>query len=175
MTIAGFFFRKHGLHKAFLRPDSDDTVDGWTTTPLYEQINETSYNDGDYIDRTRSAGQSSTCKITLSNPNFTPVPYASGGRATIRLRWAITIDSGDAADFKVELYEGASLRATPWSGSEPFQNGGFIPTSYNLTQGEYDSITDWDNLLIWVTIDADGGNSYDLDAYISWFELELTG
>jgi hypothetical protein len=47
----------------YARPSSDVTVNSWTPTPLYQQIDESTYSDSDYIQRNATA----YCEVKLSS------------------------------------------------------------------------------------------------------------
>jgi hypothetical protein len=123
-----------GVH---LRPISDISTGGWTTSPLYSKINEVSPDDSNYI---RSADNPlyDTCEVALT-PTGTPI---SRTNHNIRYRIQNTV-SGNLINLVVALYQGSNLIG---SGVHNNVANGFFTTGFLLTTGQASNITDYSNL-----------------------------
>jgi hypothetical protein len=129
-----------GLPMFYIRPDADDTDGAWTSTAthLYEVIDETSLSDADYIESSANP-VNDLCKIRLSNPSVTPaMPF------TVKYRGFKTVATG-TMELRARLLQGTTQIAS-WTES----NVPATPTTYShtLSQGEFDSITDFTDLFI---------------------------
>lgn len=130
-------------------PGSDITTTGWTkvggTGTFASTLDETSPDDTDYV---QSPNNPSASVFEVKwQPLSTPTDPTGD---TIQLRlWYLTGSSGSAG---VKLYEGATLRKD--FGTTTLST---TPTTYSygpLSTGENNSISDWTNLSIRITVTA---------------------
>lgn len=130
-----------------LVPDADTTVGNWTThtgsaTNLYQQIDEDSANDSDFI-QSEPAPSASVVKFGLSNGSPTPT---ADDTQRVRYRYSKDADDGVSLDLTVSLVEGASTVIASWT------HVGITTTlttaNQVLTAPQKASITDYDNLFI---------------------------
>jgi hypothetical protein len=138
------------------RPISDVAVNSWTPTPLYEEINEVTPSDTDYI--TSPSGSPNYCEVALTNTLSDPLS-STGHILRVRARR----ESGGATG-TAYLYDGStqicSLTLT--------LGAGFTTVSHTLTSGEADSIGDYTDLRIRFYQDT---NNKPIS--VSWAELEI--
>lgn len=144
------------------RPDSDVSAGGWTAeggpSSLYDCLNESSPDDGDYIEATANA----TCELGLSEVTD---PESGAGHV---LRWRMQ-GNGSAAPERCRayLYEGATLRA---AGGLEVSRGAWATQEYTLDAAEADSITDYTNLSIKIDALSLGEGE---TMWVSWAEFEV--
>jgi hypothetical protein len=110
---------------------------------LYSAIDENVESDTDYIEVLPVAGGVSSpeniTKLRLSNPSVTPaMPFY------VRYRLGKSLDVGQM-DFRVRLFQGTTEIASWWEYNVP---QAFTTYERALTQGEFDSITDFNDLFI---------------------------
>lgn len=122
-----------------LRPDADITTD-WTTAPLWSKIDEVSADDLDFISSSTSGH---VAEVTLTNGTD---PSSSTGHIIYWRR------RGTATSLVVTLYQGATLIATAPTDTGP--GAVYADTSYTLSGGEADAITDYADLRIRFTLGA---------------------
>jgi len=143
----------------YARPDADITLGSWTTSPLWSKIDETSFDDADFIHST-GAGE------TFSEIRTADVtdPVSSTGHI-LRFRMKGT-GSGAAETVNMQLYQGATLKAQTGVQSS---RGSFATKTYTLSGTEANSITDYTDLRFrFVPVHADA-ESVD----VSWAEFEI--
>lgn len=124
----------------FARPNSDITTTSWTPstgTTIYQCIDESTASDTDYGTGTGTASELIVGLSSVLDPG------SSSGHI-VRLR-AMSTGSGAGEKWTVELYQGTSLIATIISNA-PMSRNSFGDTSYTLTSGESDSITNYGDL-----------------------------
>jgi len=134
----------------FGRPESDKLVQGWTTAGnsannLWEEINEVSFNDVDYIRSPQSpANNVYVCKFSNM------VDPSSNASHTMRWRAGKDVDAGsETIDMIAGLYINYNNEVS--KGTEIFsQNNnnlayGFTNFSHALSAVEADAITDYNN------------------------------
>ena len=124
-----------------LVPDGDVAVNSWKNevegSTLWSSIDEEPYDDDDYV-YFDGAGGSEYFEVSLSDPT-----HDSDGTGIYTIYWRSGKIQGDATIvMKVELRQGAVLIAS----DEETITGSFVSYEYQLTQGEIDSITDFDDL-----------------------------
>jgi hypothetical protein len=144
----------------YLRPDGTSTAGSWsgypTTSGIHANIDESSASDADYIYTTVSG---SYAKFTLSNASA-----PGSGNCVMRIRGrAATATPGRTLGWI--LVQGGTAKVTR---STSLTNTA-ATTSYTLTSEEVASITDWDDLEIWIDVTGTGSNT----SYVSWFEFEV--
>lgn len=157
-----------------IRPDGDQSTVGWTTTPLWSDLDESSPDDSttEVLHRfTSDVQEVSEFEVTLSNPATTPT-----ARETVTLRtrfWLELINNGvTEKDVKIELKEGAVVRKTINAVASTI---GYVTNISALSQAEKDSITDWDNLRVNVEFTVTGDDPIAVsDAFVTWIELEFS-
>lgn len=135
-----------GVHVAkkvkVLRPDGDLLAGGWTThtgatSPLWDQLDEVYYDDGDYI---RSSAGPSSDLVRLSMTNGAD-PGVSTGHV-LRYRYGKQ-DAAGQVDLIVRLKQGVSTIAT-WTHTDiPLSP---VTVEQTLSGGETDSITDYTDI-----------------------------
>ena len=125
----------------FARPDQDINVNNWQVAPLYKKIDETAYDDSDYIDQVSNAATNLATNVSLSSMLD---PQTSTGHK-IRYRYAKDVSGGMTVDIQVRLFQGNTLIAT-----DTKTNIGttFTTATYTLTASEADSITSYSNLTL---------------------------
>lgn len=143
----------------FLRPDADDyNGDGWTYSTgasLFECVNESSYDDGDYIDS--PSGSPNYCELGLSS--VTDPESSSDHVIRVRAKRLAGGATGTAV-----LYEGATPRATLTLSL----GTSYATAEYTLSSGEADSIGNYANLSIRLN---QGANNKAIS--VSWVEFEV--
>lgn len=145
----------------FARPDSDVDAGAWTYSTgatLFGCIDETSYDEADYIQLNNSAG--STCELGLSNVTD---PASSTGHI-IRVR-ARKVGTGTIT-CTAYLFQGATQKAT----FSVTVGTSFATTEYTLTSGEADSISDYNDLRLKFTGVCNAAARYIL---VAWAEFEV--
>ncbi|MCK5612126.1 hypothetical protein KAR91_60200, partial [Candidatus Pacearchaeota archaeon] len=142
----------------FARPDADDTVGGWTDTPLYQKIDEASPNDSDFIE---GDDTSHDCAISLSS---VVDPESSSGHI---LRYRITRSATNKSMTCVIYLRQGTTTIASWTEVDP--PGTWSTTERTLSAGEADSITDYSNLNVRMVITVDGGRIIR----VSWVEFEV--
>lgn len=128
----------------FARPSADTVRTGWTdqsggTTNIYTNIDEASASDADYI-KTATPPGSNEFETLL-----TPVtdPLASTGHIMRWRRRKQPATGSDDVNLTVRLVENTTQITSQADNTIP---GSFTDTSYTLSAGEADSITDYSNL-----------------------------
>lgn len=140
----------------FGRPSTDTTRDNWeeddgTTTTIFDQIDEASSDDADFI-RTVLTPTSDVYVTKLACSPTCEDPLSSTGH-TVRYRYRKDADSGDQIDLTVQLRQGytnegaqgtliASATHTNIAGT------GWTAGSITLSGAEADSITDYTDLYL---------------------------
>lgn len=142
----------------YLRPSSDITIGVWTPTPLYQQIDEITPNDGDSINAGKNA-TGATFEVLLTSGND---PNLNTGHI-IRIRVS---DDKNNATSDVYLYQGTTLIATIPTVSHTTT---YTTHTYTLTGTEADSITDYTNLRLRVVSNSTAAGT----PYVSWAEFEI--
>lgn len=145
----------------YARPDSDVTVSGWTPSTgstLYECIDESSASDADYIHRVRA---DDTCEVGLSNVTD---PVSSSGHV-LRVRNQKN-GAGSLGTCTAKLMQGASTIGT-WT----LTAGSIATDAFTLSSGEADSITDYSDLRVQITVDWISGLTTGLA--VTWVEFEV--
>ena len=158
----------------FARPDSDVTKGNWDDPNgndndiLYDDIDEETPNDSDYIESPDNPS-SEMCEVGLSNVTD---PESSSNH-TIRVRYQAPESGGGqpaSIDFTIKLMEGATERAS-WT-EQPDPPSTWNTASYTLTTGEADSISDYTNLRLQFIANQTGGARVSR-IEISWAEFEV--
>lgn len=128
----------------FARPSADTVRTGWTeddgtTDTLWEEINESSASDSDFIKTPTPPGSNEYETLLTSVTD----PLSSSGHV-MRWRRRKQPASGSAdINLTVRLMEGTTQIVSRADNTIP---GSFTDTSYTLSAGEADSITDYANL-----------------------------
>lgn len=133
----------------YLVPNSDIVITNWKdqtggTSNLYTVIDETTYNDSDYIYVIPSGY--SYAEFGLSNPGGVV------GSGSVSIRWRMYDATFSGLSLGVQLVQGSGIIAS---------TNRIIPTSireysYTLSNEEVESITDWDDLRLKITVTGDG-------------------
>ena len=129
----------------YARPNGDISSGSWqasTGSDLYAMLDETTYNDDDYI-YSGSNPSSDTCEVSLSS--ITDPASASNHIISYRM---YKTDGGGTTGLTFYLMEGATQRAT-WTESDI--SGSVSSGSYTLSEAEANSITDYTDLRIRIT------------------------
>jgi len=147
----------------FARPTSDVSTGGWGTAPLWSKLDDNS--DADFVDSPSVDGAAFLCALG----SITDPISSSGYKLRIRdRRFGGSITSGDFVSLRVELLEGANVRAAR---THIPSNSGLATVSWDLTGPEIDSIGNHGNLRVRVTVLV-GSESTD-NARVAWVELEV--
>lgn len=143
----------------FLRPSSDITVGAWTPTPLYQQIDEQTASDVDFIE----SSSVSYCEVGLSVGQD---PGVSAGHI-VRYRYGRSA-TNRSLTLVVRLMQGTTEVAS-WTHVDPAQS--FVLAEQTLTTTQTDSITDYSNLRL--RFDVTAIQNSQTSGQISWAELEI--
>jgi hypothetical protein len=141
-TLAGSSnLQLEGIAYKFLSPDADSIDGGWTNeadgTILSPSIDEMISDDSDFIKSSQNPA-ADICKISLSDPTVTPAaPFA------IMYRYKKV--GTDQIDLTVRLLQGTTQIAA-WS--HPNIGTGFLNAEQLLTNPEFATITDFNNLFV---------------------------
>lgn len=122
----------------FARPDSDITIGTWTPTPLYEQIDEVTPSDADYIESAKNPAND-TSEVGLSNVED---PEVSTGHI-VRYRYKKDAAAGTVIDLTVKLMQGA-VEIASWTHNDIGDT--IVQAEQTLTGPQADSITDYTDL-----------------------------
>ncbi len=135
------------------RPSTDTTNESYTdqaagSTNIYTTIDETSYSDADYI---RSALAPSN-DVYVTKLTTLEDPVSSAGH-TVRVRRAKDAAAGATITMTVELRQGYTNEGSPGTLIATIMSGVTIDetwttTTYNLSSGEADAITDYTSLYL---------------------------
>jgi hypothetical protein len=144
------------------RPASDVSIGNWVgdggeTSNLWDFLNDNS--DAEYI---KDEGNNTTAEFTIDSLSD---PTSSTGHI-IRFRMQGN-GSGGPERCQVDLYEGATLRAS--SGTQT-SRGAWATKSYTLSAAEADAISDYTNLRLKVISSNMGGAE---TMWVAWAELEV--
>lgn len=184
MTFCGY----HGSTDAvdvftgFIRPISPDVeTTNWFPTPLYTHVDEASPpNDSDLIQSTTSTAvwpsfNTFDCELTLDTPSAEPAP---GDRQLITLRTRLEIiedtpgGTGNA-DFTYSLVQGTTVIAFSTHSESTVNN--WQTVTYDLTEGEVNSITDYSDLRFRLSVNIGHNSGFpDVLAECSWVEVEFS-
>lgn len=162
-----------------IRPDADITVASHspsTGTNLYEVLDETSFNDSDYVTSPDSLSECPTTddftfEVGLGNPVGTPAD-SSEQTMTMRSRFRRGTANAGTADVIVELVQGTTVIA-----SRTHADVGTSFTQFNdvLTNAEVDAISNHNDLRIRVTSRLCSTNELNpISGETSWLELAYT-
>ena len=137
----------------YLRPDADDTDGGWKTeadtTSLFGSVDETAASDSDYI-KSSADPDHDICKLRLSDPSS-----VSMMPSRVRYRYRKTGDAGIPLNLTVSLVQGASTTIASWTHTDI--SGSFATAEQSLTQAQFDTISDFNDLFI------------QFDSYSDWW------
>lgn len=137
----------------FGRPISDASIGTWKdqgdgTTNIYTTIDETSASDADYIksvDNPSSAPYATGLTTTLEDP-------VSNANHIIRWRRQKSASGGGQIDLTITLNEGYTNEGSPGTQrcttSDTDIPAAWASTSYTLSSGEADAITDYTDLTL---------------------------
>lgn len=143
----------------YLRPNADIATNGWVSTPLYTEIDEASYSDGDSIQN----NSISYCEVSLSSASD---PVSSSAHY---VRYRIGRSRTDRTlTLVVRLMEG-STQIAAWTHIDPAAS--FVGFTQTLTSGEADSITDYSNLRL--RFDITAIQNSQVQGQVSWAEMEV--
>jgi len=150
----------------FARPASDVSTGSYTTTPLWDKLDEaTADDDTSVIDSANNPAESDGTGFEVALGSI-PDPQSSTGH-TVRMRGR---RNGGARTITLNwrLYQGSTaiIAAKSLTMTDSFQT-----SSYTLTSGEADSITDYSDLRVrvWGTTSGGGAGS---KLRVTWIELE---
>lgn len=153
----------------FARPASDVSNIGWTLSTgasAYALIDESSPDDGDYIQKTWN-GAANEVEVTLSSVS---APASNSGHIVrYRARMTSTGLFVDPQTLNVSLYDGATLIASGLVDVGPFGTT-WTTSSFTLSGAQAGAITSYSNLsLKFETTSGDNGETVQ----VSWAELEV--
>ncbi|KKN06733.1 hypothetical protein LCGC14_1074170 [marine sediment metagenome] len=150
----------------FVRPDGDQSTGNWTSTPLWQKIDEVTPSDTDFV-QSENDPSNDTMEVTLENQTD---PASSSGHI-VRYRYQKGQSGGGAPgiiDITFSLYQGTTLIA------ETTHNGvatGFVAGSFTLSGAEADNITDYNDLRVRVLANKSSGTRTSWGE-VSWAEFE---
>lgn len=152
----------------YARPDSDIQQTNWSGG--YGTIDETTYNDADYI--TGSSSANGTAIYGLSNVTDPEV----GTGHVVRFR-AWQQDKTHQRTLSAYLYQGDTKISEHGSNPITLVKGTQTAYSWTLSEAEANNIADYTDLRIWFTSGGEVGTpAVSRSAvYVSWAELEVPG
>lgn len=136
----------------FARPSVDTTRDNWEeddggTTDIFDQIDESSFDDGDFI-RTQLTP---TSDVYVTKLTTVEDPISSSGH-TVRYRYGKQTTGGDVIDLTVQLRQGYTNEGAQGtliaSATHNDIASGFTAGSFTLSGAEADAITNYADLYI---------------------------
>jgi hypothetical protein len=136
----------------FGRPSTDTTRDNWeeddgTTTAIFDQIDEASFDDADYIRTVLTP----TSDVFVTKLTTMEDPLSSTGHI-VRWRQAKSAAGGDQIDLTVQLRQGYTNEGAQGTLIAQKANtniaDGFAADSFTLSGAEADSITDYTDLYL---------------------------
>ncbi len=138
----------------FARPDADTyNADGWTEddgtgSPIFDQIDEVSFDDADYI-RSPLTPTSDVYVCHLSNV----IDPVSSVNHIVRYRYGKDAAGGDQIDLTIQLRQGYVNEGSPGTLIATVATltniaSGFTAGSYTLSGAEADAITNYSDLFL---------------------------
>jgi hypothetical protein len=135
----------------FARPSTDTTRDNWTeddggTTSIYDQIDESSVDDADYI----MTGLAPTNDVYVTKFTALEDPLSSSGHI-VRYRIGKNTTGGAQIDFTVELRQGYTNEGSQGTLIKQWTHSNvdaLTTQTQTLSAGEADSITDYADLYL---------------------------
>jgi hypothetical protein len=137
----------------FGRPSTDTTRDNWeeddgTTTDIFDQIDEASFDDADFIRTVLTP----TSDVYVTKLTTIEDPVSSSGH-TVRFRAAKSSAGGDQIDLTVQLRQGYTNEGSPGTliataATLTNISETFSTTTYNLSGAEADAITNYADLFL---------------------------
>ena len=137
----------------FARPDGDLTVGLWTSTPLWQKIDETPFDDADFI---QSVNDPTNDMIEVTLSDVTDPVSSIDHVVRYRIRKG---DSGGGSpgtiDFRIELVQETILI---FRKSEPGVGTSFFNGTFTLNNIQADDITDYNDLRLTFRANKSAGN-----------------
>jgi len=136
----------------FARPSVDTTRDNWeeddgSTTDIFDQIDEASADDGDFI----RTGLTPTNDVYVTKLTSVEDPLSPTGHV-VRYRYGKQTAGGDQIDIIVQLRQGYVNEGTPGTLIAAQTHSdvptGFTDGSITLSSGEADAITNYADLYL---------------------------
>ena len=152
----------------YARPDSDVSIGSWTdqdesTSNLYTTIDETSYNDSDYIKSSDMMGATDTCIFGLGDVD--DPSSAADHKVYFRSR----ADAGggfSVPELLVQLLQGGTQIAT-----NAYTGGGSFSTqNFTLSTAEANAISDYSDLRLRFVRNSSDGGFENVDVSWAYFE-----
>ncbi len=143
----------------YARPTADISTGSWTTTPLWDKIDEVSADDATTQAQSSNRPSNDTFEVRLS-PVTDPL---TGSGHIVRIRMYGT--SGHT--WSAYLYKGTTLVKTLVSGAAVPSS--YTTYSYTLTAQEADSITDYTDLRVRIVANGSAAGR----EYVTWAEMEV--
>jgi hypothetical protein len=141
------------------RPASDITTTNWTTAPLFSKVNDNS----DATTIRNANGITTACEVKLASLTD---PASSTGHIMSVRGFATGSSAGEALEFV--LVQGTTVKAT--RAGATLQRTTPITTTYTLTAGEADSITDYTDLRIRVRMSTGAATEF-LTIHDVWLDV----
>jgi len=152
------------------RPDSDITSGSWTSTPLYEKLDEITPDDTTtQISANVGIDATETFRVGLSNVVEPP----TSGSHIVYIRTKVGPGPGsNTINWTLSLREGdlTTIATDSWSQSD---DDTYASRTMSLTEAEADSITDYTDLSAEVSATGDTANAAAVDAYVTWIEFNI--
>ena len=157
----------------YARPDDDESVDNWTTSggsssDLFEEIDEETANDSDHIEATDSGMSDEVAIFTLSD--VTDPSSSADHKVIYRVQGTDEMESG-GPQITVQLLENSTSRAS-WTRTP--STSAITTYTETLTSTQADSITNYANLKLKVTLNAGAGGD-TMYVYQAYFECPDAG
>ena len=179
MTLACAYHGATGSNPLaeYIRPDSDVETSNWFSTPLFEKIDNNSASDYIFSSNSTQVWPSYNTydfECGLSNPTKVPQVAKLQGmylRVNLQLQERDSPGTPGNADFTYRLKQGSTIIASNTFSTETLDSAS--TRTYTLSEGEVDSITDHQDLRVFITVNIghSSGNP-NLQARVNWAEVE---
>ncbi len=163
----------------FIRPGNPDIESSeWTPTPLWEELDEVSPDDAttelesSVNATTHPTVQLRDFEVTLTDPSGPPTGNET---MVVRIRSWLDVVNGTAniRELRVQLKDTVTVRAT---GNFTLNVSGYQTHSFTLTQGEKDSISNYNDLRVNVRTRVSNDESLfpSSHGHVTWIEMEFS-
>lgn len=147
----------------FARPDSDVATTGWSSTPLWSKIDESSASDADAITGIFTSNTLATAEVGLSNVSD-PLQN-TGHKISVRAR---TNNPSLEETFFCDIVQGTTVKATLIA----VLSGSYITYTYTLSGTEADSISNYSDLRLRFRATTIAADPIGLSINVSWAQFE---
>ena len=158
----------------FIRPDGDIESSDWTSTPLWQKLDEVAQDNATTEITTIFTGinsQTRDFEIRLSDPGDPP-----SGNEVITLRTRFWLDEiiglVNQREVKIQLKQGTTVKKT----INTFANlSGYVTTNSVLSQAQKDSITNWNDLRVKLAYTVRHDSEFhQSNGKVTWIEMQFS-